>query len=293
MRRSLLPLALCAAVLLAGCTGTSDTKAGEQETGGSAFDLAKAQSDSQAQHQRLESLIADCMKKQGFQYLPATGQDRRTRPAEVLNGRSSVLRPAEEVRTFRQKYGFGSVYARLVFPDDPAVALGEGEKGDGKDPNADIRTALDNARRRQYDLALTGVTNEPGPTYTPSAGCQGEAEAKIWPGGAEEQKKVQEARERASSAFQTDPAVVAAAQKYADCLREKGYRVPSRTPGEIEVSLYEQALAVEEGSVSKADAAEGLRKEIEAALADLQCRTDYATIARTKYAKAIFEAGGA
>ena len=95
-------------------------------------------------------------------------------------------------------------------------------------------------------------------------------------------KKKDAADRRLYRKFQTDPAVVSAAQKYADCLRERGFRPTKTQPGDIETALVDAAKEPGDG-ISKTAAQRGLAKEVKAALADLDCRTSYATIMRTKY----------
>jgi hypothetical protein len=286
--RALLPLTACGLFFLTGCSSASGADANQPATGGGTageFDAAKAGDEVTAHYSQWQNLIADCMKNQGFQYLPVTPP--AVAKPDLFGGKLSVLQPADEVRRFRQKYGFGGAYALLMYPQDKALAGYKSGKVAENDPNDDIRAALDPARRRAFDLALQGATSEPGPTYTPTTGCVGEMRKKSYPG-----EDTVDATTQAYSAFQAQPAVVAAAQKYADCLRKKGYAVNSAKPGAIESELAEQAWSQQvPASVSKADAQAALQKEIETALADLDCRTDYAALVRTKYAKVVFENG--
>jgi hypothetical protein len=247
-----------------------------------------------AQEVKAQNIIADCMKEQGFQYIPHPmvygGGATDVLPRYTL--RASLLEPADTVRAWRQKYGFGR-YARLVYPNDPQVTPPE----PAPNPNTAIVQRLDPAQQKAYGMALNGqegVNGQDGGVKDgkPSAGdqkaisksCQTKAGA-VFDAEAPETdatRKKEAADRRLYRKFQTDPAVVAAAQEYAGCLRKRGFR-PARTqPGFIETALVDGAPEPEEG-ISAAAAKRGLAKEVKAALADLDCRTSYATIMRTQY----------
>jgi hypothetical protein len=142
----------------------------------------------------------------------------------------------------------------------------------------------------QRALYGAGGESKAGGESTTSAGCAPTAAQKYFGNGPSEGQQAAAAREYA--AFQNDPQVVAAAQKYADCLRGKGYPVASASPGTIEQSVRGSYLdKVSQGGTPGTAAAKiGLTNEIKAALDDLGCRTDYAELARTKYA-AVIQAG--
>jgi hypothetical protein len=308
----LVPLAVLGLALSAGC-GDEDPGTGAAGPAGAADPTgAAAPGEADAQQLRVENLVADCMKKQGFRYVPrplpmaSDDQGRFTGPA-------SVLEPADEVRRFRQKYGFG-VFSRLVYPNDPAVAAPRIDPADN--PNNAIREGLDPARRKAYDLALQGAddvrTDEDKAKKKADSGpqgCYGTASEQVY-GPATRDEAASKAAERAYAAFQTDPETVAAAQQYADCLRGRGYPVTSARPGEVESSMSVAAMdgklpaegpdgaKVPTGGAATAAVAgaapvepevarAGLEREIKAALADLDCRTGYATLVRAKHAKTI------
>jgi hypothetical protein len=323
MRRVLVPLAALSLALVAACGDKDSGSAEGADRPGGAPGATGAASEGQvdAKQRDMENLVADCMKKQGFQYVPRL-IPRGNNDLNRFTGSSSVLESTEEVRKFRQKYGLGH-YARLVYPNDPAVA--EPVMDPSTNPNNKIREGLDPARRKAYDLALEGPAEKADPKLTEDEakrkqedtkpeGCHAEASVKVYGDGTPDEATVK-AAERAYRAFQTDPKVVAAAQKYADCLRGKGYKVESARPGEIDqamsVAVVDGKLPVDDATGAKiptggaATAAVGgsapvspevakaaLAVEIKAALADLDCRTDYATIARTKHAKAVADGIG-
>lgn len=323
MRRMLVPLAVLGLALTAGC---SDQEAKDTaDAGAPAGATTATAADRRQKQQEAENLVADCMKAQGFQYVAQVPEDIEQDSGRFAGG-LSVLEPEAEVRKFRQKYGFG-VFGRLVYPNDPAVAAQGPDRTES--PNDAIRSGLDAGRRTAYDTALQGTVTEfkgdPAEVERKQKaevaqgkklGCAREAYVKAF-GSTEVNAPAEQAREREYAAFQTDPQVVAAAQKWADCLRGQGYKVSSARPGEIDLAMATTAvdgklpagpeedsgLPVPESdtmtaavggsaSIAPAEARAGLKREIKAALADLDCRTDYATLVRTKYAKVLLAHDG-
>jgi hypothetical protein len=271
MRRVILMVVLGLSVLtgcLAGCRSDSTMVAPAGRP---------AQPD--PKQEKYENLVADCMTGQGFAYVPRPAFTPADSAETLYSGWKSVLQPPADVHAFREKYGFG-LYARLVYPDDPALSHGSAPDADREpNPNVTIRDALDTSRRKAYDLALHD--------------CGGVAARTVYPSSAPPKARGQ----RDHRAFRSDPKVVAAVADYAGCLSEKGHQILDPEPGTIETSLYEQATeafgrrdlfnpdAAEQ--VSAAEARAGLTAEITLALTDLDCRTGYAKLARSGYAEAV------
>jgi len=67
MRRMLVPLAVLGLALTAGC---SDQEAGDADAGAPAGATTAAAADRNQKQQEAENLVADCMKAQGFKYVP-------------------------------------------------------------------------------------------------------------------------------------------------------------------------------------------------------------------------------
>jgi len=311
--------------LLAGCgaapstgsstTGTTTSTAAPTQSGP---DINTPEGRAEADSIKFENLMADCMKAAGFQYVPHP--QHYTQPAGNVAGKDPATVPYDVLKTYRQKYGYGYLYASDVYPNDPNVV--QAYRPD-QNPNNAIREGLDPARRKAYDLALEGVT-DPGFDHKGTSngkkgdvtkpGCAAKAGTQVY-GDTKPDEAGQKAKERSWSAFQTDPEAVAAAQKWADCLRGRGYKVEFTRPGEIETALASMAMdgklpagpgapagVPTEGAVTAAAgggnavppaaAQAGLQLEIKAALADLDCRTDYATLVRTKYAKVLRDGDG-
>ncbi|MFD1050375.1 hypothetical protein ACFQ1S_35040, partial [Kibdelosporangium lantanae] len=230
----------------------------------------------------MENLIADCMKAQGFQYVPhvinySSGQSQ-------MSGDPSQV-PYDRLKEFRQKYGY-AIYGRDAFPNDPAV----GNTQDPPNPNNAIRDGLDPARKQAYDKALQGtMVVENGKKKMTDQGCAGKASLQVY--GDHEDKpdpKAQAEYSQLLQQFRTDPQVVKAAQGYATCLRQKGYQVESTKPGSIEMDLQQQVTkerAALPDKIDMATAQQGLRKEITRSLDDLECGRDYEKAAQPFVAK--------
>jgi hypothetical protein len=297
---SLAALGVAALAAVSGCGAKTDAGGGGSAPGGTAEPGASASAtqdssgvqDANSAEVKAENFTADCMKGKGFRYIPhALNFGTDANKIADYAGMNFVLSPPDEVRKFRAKYGFGG-YGRLVYPNDPAVA----EPVDTPNPNNAIRAALDPAQQKAYDQALNGDYRKLKaggklPAGKVDQGCGGEASLKFY--GTGPSKKEQQDNSREYAKFTGDPAVVKAAQKYGDCLKQKGYRVKDARPGWISQAMFTGwSDKVPQGKVSAAAARSGLTKEIKAALDDLDCSTDYATLARTKYAKAVRAGGG-
>jgi hypothetical protein len=304
MRRTLTSLGiagLAVAALLTGC-GSQSAPSAAAPSGNPAPNATSPEADAEAASVNAENMIADCMKKKGFTYVPHPTRYSDGGQVVRYGGKLSVLEPADQVRAFRSKYGFGG-FSRQIYPNDPA--LRPAPVDETQNPNDAIRKALDPAQRKAYDRAYIGTSGD-GKAGRPASkggdlGCAGEASKKYFGEHAEDSAE----NRREYAAFENDPAVIKAAQDYADCLRGKGYPIRSARPGQIESELNSQftgsdgggraagASTVERGSVDRRAAEQGLAKEIKAALDDLDCRTVYADLARTRYTKAVRAGGGA
>ncbi|MBM2619444.1 hypothetical protein JIG36_28210 [Actinoplanes sp. LDG1-06] len=264
---------LTTGLLLTGCGSST----GESTTTGQAG--TSTATDDATKRQNAEKEIADCMKAKGFQYEvppPLAGNA----PAGDFSGTSSLLKTDDELREFRKKYGFG-IFAQLVWPDDPMVK----EPESAPNPNNAIRSALDPARQKAYDAALGEDSQDDG--------CATAAYMKHF-GTTDPSSAENKQAKRAYEKYRTDAEVVKAARQYADCLTGQGYKVASAEPGRVENGVYDSIVdpLQDGGDVTVAQARKQLPREVEAALADLDCRGAYAEITRTRYAAVATRGGG-
>ncbi|GAB7037117.1 hypothetical protein JCM9533A_09640 [Catenuloplanes niger JCM 9533] len=267
--------------LLTGCGGTgTDTPSSTEPTA-----AAGGMSEDAAKQQAVQKLIADCMKEKGFQYEVTPPIEMNSRSAD-FTGASSLLKTDEELRQYRQKYGFG-IYSAQLYPDDPMVK--QPDIDPANNPNNRIREALDPARQAAWDAAFSSD----GKNGRTEPGCADIANEQVY-GKAEYDPDEQAEDQRAYEKYRTDPAVVKAAHQYGDCLRGKGYQVASTEPGMIDTGVYDliNAPLLSGEQVSAAEAKTRLAEEITASLADLDCRGNYATLARTTYATVVTRGGG-
>lgn len=252
----------------------------------------KAEADSVA----MENLIADCMKAQGFQYVPRPM--KYGMPKGNLAGIDPALVPYESLKTYRAKYGFGA-FARDVFPNDPNVV----PPPLPPNPNTAIRDRLDAAQQAAYDMALDGGARNSGATDGPpepgkqrgqEKGCVVEASKKVVgedrPADPVEEAAAQAAAQAAQQAFQTNPQLLQAAQEYATCLRGHGYEVRAVKPGSIERTVEQSVNELHDGPGAPAPQ-EGLRREITMALDDLECGRNYEVVAKPLVEKVLAEGG--
>jgi hypothetical protein len=278
-------------ILLAGCGGA---QAGNGPAAASARSAAApstsadatAGTDANAQYDpksvQFENLMADCMKKAGFQYVPAPLPIGP--PVNSLGAKDPALVPYDQLKAFRSKYGFGGLYAQDVYPNDPNVV--PKDPPDRVNPNNAIRTALSPAQQEAYDDAYDGgylrkIEAAGTKKGIKTGGCAASVSARVYPPGrgstidlAASAKATQ-----AEQAFTTDPTVVSDAQSYGTCLRQKGYTVPSTKPGVIEQTVS-SIVEQEHTDNPDPDKRQGLDGEIKKALDDLECGRVYEVAAK-------------
>lgn len=281
-RRALfLLLAAATVALVVGCGG-NDKKSGppqelEEQLGFSRLGIMERQS-------RVENEIRDCMKAQGFDYVPIDPFAQQ----QALTGKA---RQSEE--DFIRDFGYGI-----------STLFGRGSQQ--ADPNDKIRNSLSSADRAAYDRALYG--DNPGVTFSEAVdsgdfsevgGCTKEASAEVFGGSAvlvSLVSKLDELDERIAQ----DGRMVKATEKWADCMAEKGFRYEE--PDAIDEDLTKRfhsivGVGVRPGatkpgpgtSYDKAALASLQREEVKIANADLACErreiTPVERVVRPQYEK--------
>ncbi|GAA1991254.1 hypothetical protein [Catenulispora subtropica] len=226
---------------------------------------------------QLQNAIAVCMRGKGFAYqawIPKpTAADSPIDDEADYDASKAVL----------AKYGYGA-YAQYVYPNDPNVP---GHVDVPQDPNTAARGALDAAQQKLWDTTLVGdssMIKQRGTKFDPNS-CTGQAMAKVYPNQPDPAAASSAAHADAVRAGQDrqnlngDPALVALAQSYANCLRGKGITVSSTQVTEIRTALRFQyfgeaarhAHDAPGGHLDVATATPLLTAEIQASLADLDC----------------------
>ncbi|MFC0111070.1 hypothetical protein [Kibdelosporangium aridum] len=142
---------LLSVIVLAGCAAPNPAAAPSQPSPGNQPQVQQSKEDQE--RARVENLIADCMKAQGFEYVARPRSSDNTAEIQEKNvgGRDPSMAPYDALKTYRQKYGFG-VYSRDVFPGRP----GRREfpaRAAGPEPGHPRQAGLRSARRVRQGTA--------------------------------------------------------------------------------------------------------------------------------------------
>jgi hypothetical protein len=157
---------------------------------------------------KAENLIRDCMKAQGFDYVPMDPVAEQAR----LTGQSGM---SEE--DFNKQYGYG-----ITTLYDKRVALPPG-------PNEAIRDALSDTDKQAYDRALYG--DDPNATFFDAVdsgdfshlgGCTKQATEQVF-GGLQVFQTLQDKLDQLDEQILADPRMVAAVSKWSACMHQAGY----------------------------------------------------------------------
>jgi hypothetical protein len=175
-----------------------------------------------ARQSRVETAIRDCMRAEGFEYVPV---DPLAQRATVLG--SSRLSDEE----FLQQFGYG---ISTLWGRGRAVT----------DPNERLRMALDPADRRAYDRVLWG--ENPGATFTAAVdsgdfaelgGCTRKATEAVF-GGAQVLTQLQGKLDALEERILQDQRMVRAIERWSRCMAEAGYQYEE--PEAIDSDLFER-----------------------------------------------------
>jgi hypothetical protein len=266
-RRHLQSLAtvVIALVLVAGCGGDEQVAQStpvelEDQLGFSESGVIERQS-------RVEGRIRDCMKAQGFDYVPLDPLAQRA----ALTGKARMT--DEE---FLEQFGYGI-----------STLFGRGTQE--SDPNARLRRSLGAADRAAYDRSLWG--DNPGLTFaeaidndaaTELGGCTKRATEAVF-GGAATLSTLQGKFDELEERINQDQRMVRAVEQWSACMEEGGYRYDE--PEEIDTDLIKRFKAIvgagtQAGATAPADGqatydraalAALKREEVKVARADLAC----------------------
>jgi hypothetical protein len=210
-----------ASVPVAGCGGqTAPAKVGtsseiEDQLG---FD----QNGSLSRQSRVEAAIRDCMKNEGFDYVPV----------DPVAQRASVLGSARlSDEDFIDQFGYG-------------ISTLWGRQTRQADPNARLRASLSRADRRAYDRALWGENR--GATFTDAVdrgdftklgGCTLKATERVF-GGAQVLTQIQGKLDSLDERILEDQRMVRAIEKWSQCMAAAGFRYSE--PEDIDSDLYDR-----------------------------------------------------
>jgi hypothetical protein len=222
---------------------------------------------------RVEGVIQECMKAQGFDYIPVDPLAQRA----ALTGKARMT--DEE---FLEQFGYGI-----------STLFGRGEEE--SDPNDRIRRSLGAADRAAYDRTLWG--ENPGLTFseaidsdaaTELGGCTKRATEEVF-GGATVLARVQGKFDELEERITQDQRMVRAVEKWSTCMADEGYRYEE--PEEIDTDLIKRFKTIvgagaQPGATAppargttydRAALAALQREEVKIANADLACEKRHIT----------------
>lgn len=273
-------LPLIAALGLAGCSGdgtptdASTDSPLSQYLGsiwGSSLSDEEQQAKFQEQQKRVEELVAECMSKEGFEYIPNTSN------MTFSTGSDVEWKPEE--REWVSQYGYGMVNSPMSnTPPD---------QGDSyQDPNSDYVSTLSESEQSAFYAALYGTpqteaTEGEGTTYEykwEEAGCQGAAQHEVNGESvfeSDEFAAINKAINDFYSGMQSSPEYAALDATWASCMADSGHsgfaaQQDAQTSISDELNEYYNSQT---GYVENDPKLKELgEREIALALADLDCR---------------------
>lgn len=265
MRTTLGAAVLAVLLAVAGC-GTGPAQAGGAPLPGvREFGLSDAEFVDHVE--RTQALIAECMKRAGFEYVPVD-------VATIEKAQASVRKePGLSRREYKLRWGL-SVTTRF---DDPVRTIGLG-------PNVQIMERLGETDREAYELTLFGPARDSDFAFTfdeedfsPTGGCTREAVSQVF---TPEQLEGTYVNPK-DVLVEQDPRVIQAAEDWTRCMSEHGYTYKDDQDAIIED--YEERLdALLEGDDPETLTGERLAalhamqaEEITVSLADLDCQERY------------------
>ena len=215
---------LTAALGLAACGGddsaSSEQPASKKQPSGPVEDqLGFDTAGIMARQSRVEADIRECMKAQGFEYVPVDPFAQRA----AVTGASRL---SDE--DFLNQFGYG-------------ISTLWGRGGVQADPNQRLRASLSAADRRAYDRALWG--ENAGSTFQAAVdsgdfaklgGCTREATEAVF-GGAQVLTQLQGKLDQLDERILEDQRMVHAVERWTACMAKAGYRYED--PDEIDSDL--------------------------------------------------------
>jgi hypothetical protein len=270
MMRKILGAAALLSVLLAGAGCAGGGSAGGGGGGGDLpgvreFGLSDAQFVDHVE--RTQALMAECMKRAGFEYVPVD-------VATIERAQASNRRePGLTDRQYHERWGY-SISTRF---DDPVRTIGLG-------PNVQLMEGLSDADREAYEFTLLGPARDSDFAFTlddedfsSTGGCTREAVAQVF---TPEQLEGTYVNPK-DVLVEQDPRIIEAQNNWTTCMHEKGYNY--KDDQDVIMEEYEERLdALLDGddpatlTGERLDALHAMQaEEIKVSLADKDCEERY------------------
>ena len=257
MRASRLSLVLTVVLLASACGGGSTKAKVEDELGLDPEGII-------ARQIKIENAIRDCMKSQGFEYVPVDPVAQRP----GLTGQNGFSEDE-----FEKAYGYG------------ITTLFEQRRNIPADPNTAIRNGLSAADQTAYTRALSGefadatfaVAADTG-DYSRLGGCTRQATESVF-GGAEVLQNLTAKLDELDQRIVSDPRMQKATAKWSDCMRTTGYDLPE--PDQVDAVLQKRLDAIvgpandRKADYDKAALATLQHDEVVTVAADKDCERKY------------------
>jgi len=240
--------------------------------------------DANAQQNRVEQLVAECMAEEGWEYTPVDYSGMDDGFGVPVEGETDG--PQWGTEEFAKEMGYGiatySISSEETAPAEPLPA--EGDEAVWEDPNGTYVESLSESAREAYYEALNG----PQPTeeeinsgeweYDPAnAGCYGKASEEVFNTGGnvwedEKYKSLFDEMNLLYETSQNDPKITAAKAEWTACMADAGYPGLADTMAAQETIYTELNQYWESGEEPPADVISALaEKERAIATADFTC----------------------
>ncbi|AEE44247.1 hypothetical protein Celf_0097 [Cellulomonas fimi ATCC 484] len=252
-RRVPSPVPVVAVVLLlAACAPDADEVPAPRTSDGTApvtaflERLHGTESDTASRLRATEELVASCMRREGFDYVP--------RPVEVRERAADGI-PAWGSREFAERFGYGAATESVLL-----AAQGGDEPSAAPDPNLATVQALSPEGQDAYWTALLGrqdvSAGADGQAYDwTTAGCTGwaehESDARTAVEDDPDLAEVVRAAEEIDLAVELDARVLSALDAWSRCMALRGYDVA--TPQDAEAAAYDAVTQLRAGGELRDD----------------------------------------
>jgi hypothetical protein len=262
-RRALAGVFVGVLALLTACGGGGGD--GEEDEGESIDEEIGLDEEGVLQRQiQAENIVRDCMKAQGFNYVPVDPTQRR---AQLLG--SAGLSPED----FERQFGYGIttlVEQNRRLQAEQAAAAGVAE--------AD-RPAFDRALYGERTDATLFEALDAG-DFSRLGGCSREAAAQVF-GGADVIQSLQAELEELEQRVVSDPRMVAALEDWSACMGEAGYdlarpdEVDSTLTAKLEAIVGPPQRSAAIAAYDQAALAALQREEVALVAADISCEEEH------------------